>query len=65
MGEMLLHDYVDYHARETPDAEFTVIGDQRVSYGEANDQINRLAKAFVDAGIDKGKPSSDPVEKQP
>ncbi len=51
---MLLHDYVDYHARETPDAEFAVIGDQRVSYGEANDQINRLAQACVDGGIEKG-----------
>jgi acyl-CoA synthetase (AMP-forming)/AMP-acid ligase II len=54
MGELLLHDYVDYHARETPDAEFAVIGDRRISYGEANDQINRLAQAFVDGGIEKG-----------
>ncbi|HIF72712.1 MAG TPA: long-chain-fatty-acid--CoA ligase [Dehalococcoidia bacterium] len=51
---MLLHDYVDYHARETPDAEFAVVGDKCISYGEASDQINRVAQAFVASGIEKG-----------
>ncbi len=51
---MLLHDYVDYHARETPDAEFAVMGDQRYSYGEANEQINQVAQAFVAGGFEKG-----------
>ncbi|MCH7971909.1 MAG: AMP-binding protein [Chloroflexi bacterium] len=51
---MLLHDYVDYHARETPDAEFAVMGDERYSYREANEQINRVAQAFVAGGIEKG-----------
>ena len=51
---MLPHDYVDYHARETPEAEFTVTGDQRISYGEANEQINSVAQAIVGSGIGKG-----------
>lgn len=51
---MRLHDYVDYHARETPDAEFATMGDTRLTYGEANEQINRVAQAFVTSGIQKG-----------
>ena len=51
---MRLHDFVDYHAREHPDAEFAVMGDQRLSYREATQQINRLAQAFIGAGAQNG-----------
>lgn len=51
---MRLHDYVDYHAREHPNAEFAVMGDQRLTYGQANEQINRLAQAFLSSGVQKG-----------
>lgn len=51
---MRLHDFVDFHAREHPDGEFAVMGNQKVTYGEAREQINRLASAFSSAGISKG-----------
>ncbi|MDA1348717.1 MAG: long-chain-fatty-acid--CoA ligase [Chloroflexi bacterium] len=51
---MRLHDFVDYHAREHPDAEFAVLGDRKLTYGDANEQINRLANAFSSTGIQKG-----------
>ena len=51
---MRLHDFFDYHARETPDAEFAVLGDHRITYGDAAEQIDRLANAFSSTGIEKG-----------
>ena len=51
---MRLHDFVDFHAREHPDGEFAVLGDRTVTYGEASQQINRLANAFGSVGIHKG-----------
>lgn len=51
---MRLHDFFDYQVREHPDAEFAVMGDHRLSYGEAAGQINRLANAFSSAGLQKG-----------
>jgi acyl-CoA synthetase (AMP-forming)/AMP-acid ligase II len=51
---MRLHDFVDYHAREHPDAEFAIQAGQSVSYGEAYEQINRLANAISSAGLQKG-----------
>ncbi len=51
---MRLHDYLDYQAREHSDADFAVQGDRRVTYREAVDQVNRLANAFVSAGLQIG-----------
>jgi acyl-CoA synthetase (AMP-forming)/AMP-acid ligase II len=51
---MRLHDYLDYRAREHPDEEFAVQGDRRMSYREALAEANRLANAFVDAGLQVG-----------
>ncbi len=51
---MRLHDFLDYRAREHPDEEFAVQGDRRLSYGEALLEVNRLANAFVAAGLRVG-----------
>ncbi len=51
---MRLHDYLDYHAREHPNADFAVLGDRHMTYGEAVAEVNRLANAFVSAGLQIG-----------
>ncbi len=51
---MRLHDYLDYHAREQPDTDFAVLGDRHITYGEAVVEVNRLANAFVSAGLQVG-----------
>ena len=51
---MRLHDYLDYWAREQPDAEFAVQGSRCLTYREALRAVNRLANAFVDAGLQIG-----------
>ena len=51
---MRLHDYLDYQAREHPDVEFAVLGDRTITYREAVSEANRLANAFVSAGLQIG-----------
>ncbi|MCP4641032.1 MAG: acyl--CoA ligase [bacterium] len=46
--------YVDYWADRKPDAEFLVFGEERVTWGEFRDAVDRTAKAFLDAGIEPG-----------
>jgi len=51
---MRLHDYLDYRAREHASDEFAVQGDRRITYGEAAAEVNRLANAFIEAGLQPG-----------
>jgi acyl-CoA synthetase (AMP-forming)/AMP-acid ligase II len=51
VGNMRVHDYLDYHGREHPEAEFAVQEDRRVTYREAAGQTNRVANAFASAGL--------------
>ena len=51
---MRLHDFLDFHVREHPESPFATMGDRTVTYGEASQQINRLANAFSSAGLKKG-----------
>ncbi len=51
---MRLHDFLDYRARERPQAEFATQGDRKIDYREAVAQANRLANAFVASGLRKG-----------
>jgi acyl-CoA synthetase (AMP-forming)/AMP-acid ligase II len=51
---MRLHDYLDYHAREHPDTAFAVLGDRQMTYREALAECNRLANAFLSAGLKVG-----------
>jgi len=51
---MRLHDFLDFHAREHPEALFAVHGEHAMTYGNAAEEANRLANAFVAAGLEKG-----------
>jgi acyl-CoA synthetase (AMP-forming)/AMP-acid ligase II len=48
---MRLHDFLDLHARDHPDAPFAVNGQEAITYGEAAAEANRLAHAFIDGGL--------------
>jgi acyl-CoA synthetase (AMP-forming)/AMP-acid ligase II len=51
---MVLHSFLDYWAREQPDAEFAVQHGQLTTYAQAFDTANRLANAFLSAGLQVG-----------
>jgi len=51
---VLLHDFLDYWARERPHAEFAVAGGHSVSYGDAAALANRMASRLVALGCRKG-----------
>ena len=51
---MRLHDYLDYWAREAPEADFAILGQRRLTYREAAREANRLANAFCTAGLKMG-----------
>ncbi len=50
-----VHHFLDYWAREQPDAEFAVQGNQRLTYGEAASAVNRLAQGIIHSGIEAGE----------
>ncbi|QDE26244.1 class I adenylate-forming enzyme family protein [Paremcibacter congregatus] len=47
-------DYVTKYTQETPEREAVVYGDQRISYGELQDQVYHCAKALLAMGVKKG-----------
>ena len=51
---MRLHDFLDYHARERPHGELAVQGGRSLTYREGVAEVNRLANAFVGAGLQIG-----------
>ena len=51
---MRLHDFLDYQARERGDAKFAIQGNRHPTYREALAETNRLANAFVSAGLQIG-----------
>ena len=51
---MRLHDFLEYQAREHPDAEFAVDGTRRISYGQARREVERIGAAFLGAGLRPG-----------
>ncbi len=52
---MRIHHFLDYWAREQPDAEFAVQEDQRLTYAEAAAAVNRLAHGMVRSGVQVGE----------
>ncbi len=50
----VMADYVDKYAREAPEREAVVFGDQRLTYRELNARVIRCAKALVAQGVQKG-----------
>jgi fatty-acyl-CoA synthase len=51
---MRLHDFLDLHARDDPDALFAVHGEQAMTYQDAAAEANRLANALLSAGLRTG-----------
>ena len=51
---MRLHDYLDFHGRETPDQVFSIFEGRETSYGAALAEANRIANALVASGIEVG-----------
>jgi acyl-CoA synthetase (AMP-forming)/AMP-acid ligase II len=51
---MRLHDFLDYWADAQPEAQFAMQGEHRLTYREALGAVNRLANAFVAAGLRVG-----------
>ncbi len=49
-----LFDFLDYHAREHPEAEFAVCGPRRLTYAEARNAANRFANALIESGLGVG-----------
>jgi acyl-CoA synthetase (AMP-forming)/AMP-acid ligase II len=47
---VLLHDFLDYWAREQPEAEFAVAGQRSVRYGTAAAAANRVANRLIAGG---------------
>ncbi len=52
---MRLYHFLDYWAREQPDAEFAVQEDQRLTYAEAAAAVNRVAHGIVGSGVHVGE----------
>ena len=50
----LFSDYAAWHARETPHAIAAVCGDETVTYAELSARVDRLARAFIGAGLQHG-----------
>jgi acyl-CoA synthetase (AMP-forming)/AMP-acid ligase II len=51
---MLLHDTLDFRARELPGQDFAIHGARRISYAEARAAVHRIANALVAKGIAPG-----------
>ncbi len=51
---MLVHDFLDYYARNTPDAPCLTQGDNTLAYGEIRALSNRFANGLLTLGIGKG-----------
>ncbi len=52
---MLVHHFLEYYARNSPEAPCLSHGDTHLSYGELNAAANRLANGFLHLGIEPGE----------
>ena len=52
---MRLHDFVDFHAREQPDAPFAIFAGRTLAWGDALREIHRIANALLAAGVAPGE----------
>lgn len=52
---MLVHHFLEYYARNTPDAPCLSHGDEHLSYGHVNATANRLANGFLGLGVEPGQ----------
>jgi len=51
---VLLHDYLEFYARETPDRPYAEFEGVVMTYAEANQRANRIAHSLNDSGLAKG-----------
>jgi len=51
---MRLHDFLDYQARDYPDKDYAIFGDQVMSYEDARLMSNRIGNALIELGLEKG-----------
>ena len=51
---MLLSDFLDFHARERRQSPCVVQDDRTLSYAQVLERANKLANAFIAAGVDVG-----------
>jgi acyl-CoA synthetase (AMP-forming)/AMP-acid ligase II len=51
---MRLHDFLDYRAREQGEASFAIQGDRQITYRSALVEVNRLANALINSGLQRG-----------
>ena len=52
---MRLHDFLEFWARTTPDADFAVFRGERISYAQADARANRIAHALAASGLEPGE----------
>ena len=52
---MLVHHYLEYYARNNPDGPCISQGGEIISYGQLNEQANRLAHGFLALGVQPGQ----------
>ena len=52
---MLVHDYLEYYARNAPELPCTTEGEHTLSYGEVNALANQLAHGFLALDVEKGE----------
>ena len=52
---MLIHDFLDYYARNTPDSPCLSLEGETRSYAEIRDQSRQLANGLLALGIKKGE----------
>jgi len=51
---MLLHDFLDYQARDFPDLEYASFEDRSITYEEARLLTNKIGNALIQLGLEKG-----------
>lgn len=54
LPERPLHTFLKDHARQSPDRPAIQYYGRRISYGELDEQSDRLAAALADFGVKKG-----------
>ncbi len=54
LSETRITDFVHHYAREHPSWEAAVFGDQRLTYAQLEQQVERYARALLASGIQKG-----------
>ena len=50
----LISDHLDRYAADRPDQDFLVLGEDRLTYAETKDLVDRAARALMAAGVETG-----------